>query len=146
MFIHPFGAVKRITTPRTVFAGAKLDAGTAALFERACLNCHSETTIWPWYSYLPPASWLVERDVSQARANLNLSHWDEYTAVQREALLGVIAAAVRNHQMPPGRFTLLHPEAILSEPERVRIYNWARGERRRVKASLHMPVASTRTP
>src|SRR4051812_31356500 len=135
-FIHPFGTVKAETSSRPLLAGAEIDAQTAALFERSCQNCHSARTAWPWYSYLPPVSWLIERDVSQARQHMNLSDWDRYTTEQRESYLGVIAAAVRNQQMPPRRFTLVHPEAQLSATDQEQIYKWARGERRRLRMSI----------
>ena len=80
-----------------------------------------------------PVSWLVERDVSSARAQLNLSRWDEYSVFQRETLLAAIGAAVRNRQMPPIRFTFVHPEAALSPGDKEQIYRWAHAERRRLR-------------
>ena len=106
-FVHPFSAVKRQTSSQALLVGAQIDAHTTALCERSCQSCHSGRTVWPWYSYVPPVSWLIERDVRLARRHMNLSRWDEYTTEQRQAYLGVIAAAVRNRQMPPGRFTLI---------------------------------------
>jgi len=133
VIIHPFGPVKSHGSARPVFADANIDRSTELLFERACQNCHSERTAWPWYSYVAPVSWLVERDVSSARAQLNLSRWDEYSVFQREALLAAIGAAVRNRQMPPIRFTFVHPEAALSPGDKERIYRWAHAERRRLR-------------
>src|SRR6478752_673709 len=108
--VHPFGKIKQLSNRGPLLAGANIDSHTAALFERSCQNCHSERTIWPWYSYVPPASWMLERDVHQARLQLNLSQWSAYTSEQRQSILVIMAAAVRNQQMPPGRYTLLHPE------------------------------------
>lgn len=144
---HPYGAVRQEQSHQALLAGAAMDARTAALIEHSCQDCHSERTVWPWYSYLPPASWLVERDVHEARAHMNLSRWAEYSAEKRQEYLGAIAAAARNGQMPPGRFTLLHPEAKLSTAEREQIYVWARGERRRLRrASEKKPVPASEAP
>jgi hypothetical protein len=134
---HPFGAVKQGGSDRALLSGARIDADTEALFERSCQSCHSERTVWPWYSYAPPVSWLIERDVSRARASMNLSRWDQYSTDERQAHLGAIAAAVRSRQMPPARFTLLHPDRMLSPGERERIYAWARAERRRLRLPIH---------
>ena len=133
VIVHPFGPVKTHVSIRPVFADASIDISTALLFQRACQNCHSERTVWPWYSYVAPVSWLVERDVSSARAQLNLSRWDEYSLPRRETLLATIGAAVRNRQMPPTRFTLVHPEAALSASDKEQIYRWAHAERRRLR-------------
>jgi hypothetical protein len=70
-FVHPFGVVKRETSSRALLARAEIDSQTAALFERSCQSCHSARTVWPWYSYLPPVSWLIERDVGLARKHMN---------------------------------------------------------------------------
>ena len=133
VIVHPFGPVKTHGSIRPVFADANIDISTELLFQRACQNCHSERTAWPWYSYVAPVSWLVERDVSLARAQLNLSRWDEYSLTRRETLLATIGAAVRNRQMPPTRFTLVHPEAALSASDKEQIYRWAHAERRRLR-------------
>jgi hypothetical protein len=141
--VHPFGAVKRDVSNRALLAGASVDSETAAVLLRSCGSCHSQLTVWPWYSYVAPVSWAIERDVSNARAHMNLSHWDGYTNQERDRYLGAIAAAVRNNQMPPARFTFLHPESRLSPAERERIYLWARGERRRLKKPLEDTSSTT---
>jgi len=79
-------------------------------------------------------SWLIEKDVHQARSHMNLSGWGQYSLDEKQDLLADLAAAVRSRQMPPPRYTLMHRSAKLSEPERERIYQWARGERRRLKS------------
>jgi acyl-CoA reductase-like NAD-dependent aldehyde dehydrogenase len=65
---------------------------------------------------------------------MNLSVWNQYTVEKRREVLGELAAAVRSRQMPPARYTLMHSSAKLSETEREQIYQWARGERRRLKS------------
>ena len=135
-FAHPFGQVKRVSNAGPLLAGADIDSHMEALLERSCQNCHSERTTWPWYSYVPPASWMIERDVRDARLHMNFSQWGAYSAERREAMLGIVAAAVRNQQMPPGRYTALHPGAVLSNSEREEIYRWARGERRRMARAV----------
>jgi hypothetical protein len=134
-FIHPFGAAKQTVSNRPLFAGAEIDLETAASFARSCQDCHSEHTVWPWYSYVPVASWLFERDVRRGRRYMNLSRWNEYTQDERQAYLAVIAAAVRNGQMPPRGFVLLHREARLSTAEQHQISQWAHSERRRLRMS-----------
>jgi hypothetical protein len=128
--LHLPGGVPRPQRPvAPLFEGTKIDAETLRIFERACQNCHSERTEWPWYSHIPPASWIVRKDVEQARARLNLSRWLDYTAEERRFRLGAIGTAVRAGMMPPARYTILHPAARLSTAEREQIYRWTRKER-----------------
>lgn len=105
-FVHPFGPVRAQRSENSLPDGP--------LLEKVCGNCHSERTEWPLYSYVPVVSWALEKDVADARAHLNLSRWFEYSAEEKRDLLGRIAAEIRSHEMPPARYTILHPEARLS--------------------------------
>ena len=134
LLVHPFGAVKAHAPLEPLLTGAVIDAETMRVLERSCQNCHSQNTDWPWYSYFAPVSWLIENDVYQARSHMNLSGWGQYSLDEKQERLGKLAAAVRSRQMPPPRYTLMHRNAKLSEQELDRIYQWARGERRRLKS------------
>ncbi len=134
LLVHPFGAVRAHAPIGPLLTSAVVDAETVRILQRSCQNCHSQNTDWPWYSYVAPVSWLIEKDVHQARSHMNLSGWGQYSLDEKQDLLADLAAAVRSRQMPPPRYTLMHRSAKLSEPERERIYQWARGERRRLKS------------
>ena len=131
--IHPFGAAGTPGNNEAILREAQIDPETLALFERACQNCHSERTEWPWYSHVAPISWLLTRDVQQARLRMNLSRWQDYSSSDRLSLLSEIGGAVRNREMPVQRYLLLHPEARLTDTERLQIYEWTRTERSRVR-------------
>ena len=116
-----------------LFPGARIDNPTLHLFQRACQNCHSENTRWPWYSRVPPATWMIARDINNARRRVNFSRWDSYPPDEQEKLLTRIGAAVRTAQMPLPRYMFLHREAVLTGPERQQIYDWTRAERKRLR-------------
>ena len=130
--IHPFGTLASSRNYQTILQGAQIDPPTLALVRRACQNCHSQQTVWPWYSHVAPASWLLARDVQQARMHMNLSRWQDYSPDDRLRLLSEIGSAVRNREMPVQRYLLLHPEARLTDGERQQIYRWTRTERNRI--------------
>jgi hypothetical protein len=133
LLVHPFGDVRAHALVEPLLTSAVVDADTVRILQRSCQNCHSQNTDWPWYSYVAPVSWLIESDVSRARSHMNLSGWRQYSLREKQELLAELAAAVRSRQMPPPRYTLMHHSARLSEPELERIYQWARGERYRLK-------------
>ncbi len=89
---------------------------TRELAARACFDCHSNESRWPWYSNVAPASWLVQRDVDEGREQLNFSEW---TRVFREA--EEAAELAGEGEMPPWFYLPLHPEAKLSESERAEL-------------------------
>lgn len=83
---------------------------TKATFMRVCGDCHSNETKWPWYSHIPPVSFLVEYDVKEGREHFNIS---EYVADD-----GVKSAhEFKTGEMPMWIYTIMHSEAVLSETE-----------------------------
>jgi hypothetical protein len=132
VLVHPNGPVKTLKSVNPLLAGSDIDPIALGVLERSCQNCHSEKTEWPWYSHIAPMSWLVEKDVSEARGHMNLSHWEEYSVREKQDILARVGAMVRSRQMPPDRYTMIHPDAKLSDAERERIYDWAHAERRRL--------------
>jgi hypothetical protein len=90
---------------------------TRELFFRACKDCHSHETVWPWYSFVAPASWLVQHDVYEARSHFDVSDWG-----RSEHNHGDDAAEeLREGEMPLWQYAILHPEARLSDAERAEL-------------------------
>ena len=118
-----------------ILQGAEIAPALANVFNHACADCHSEKTRWPWYSNLAPASWFVEGDVRRARSLFNLSRWDGLGTAHQRTLLTAIATVIENHEMPPHRYVMLHPQATLSPDDAVHVIEWTRAERHRLRAS-----------
>ena len=88
-------------------------AETRALAKRACFDCHSNETKWPWYSNVAPASWLTQRDTLRGREKLNFSEWNLPQKKAEDA-----AEEVQKGDMPLWFYTPIHPSAKLTPPER----------------------------
>jgi hypothetical protein len=123
-------------TGAPLLPGAEIAPSVSDVFNHACVDCHSEKTQWPWYSNWAPASWLIEGDVKRARSRLNLSRWDSVDMAEQRALLTAIATVIENHEMPPHRYVILHPQAKLSEDDSVQVIEWTSAERGRLRVSL----------
>lgn len=87
---------------------------TRAYFWRACADCHSNETVWPWYSNIAPISWLIQRDVDEGRAEFNVSEW----GVRKKNKGDKAAKLVQEGKMPLPNYLPLHPEARLSAQEK----------------------------
>jgi cytochrome c551/c552 len=96
----------------------------APLLRRACYNCHSRETVWPWYARVAPASWLVVHDVTAGRKKLDFSAWDAYDAGQRAKKLRKSAEELAEGEMPPWYYVLVHPEARLTTEEQRALGAW----------------------
>jgi Haem-binding domain len=106
--IYPFGNPSSRGAKTPVLSGAEIEPETLGLIQRACQNCHSLNTELPLYGRIAPMSWLMARDVQQARLHMNLSQWQEYSAEDRIMWLSEVGSAVKNREMPVQRYVLLH--------------------------------------
>ena len=97
-----------------------------AVLQRACYDCHSNETQWPWYSQVAPMSFLIARDVTDGRRELNFSLWNQYNERRKARKLKEIAEQVEKGKMPQWYYVSLHPDAKLSVADRELIIKWAR--------------------
>lgn len=84
---------------------------TRDLAVRACFDCHSNETVWPWYSNMAPMSWLLQQDVEEGREALNFSEWNRPQEGEEAA------QTVREGSMPPGPYLFTHPDGRLTDTE-----------------------------
>jgi heme-binding protein len=135
-----FVVVQLIPAPRTNPPGGadpEAPAVIVRLLRRACYDCHSNQTRWPWYSHLAPGSWLISRHVAEARRRLNFSEWQAYSSDPDTAShkLGEIAEQVSNGKMAPWYYRAMHPAARLSHAERQELIRWARASSAALRTS-----------
>jgi hypothetical protein len=101
------------TNPPVVAEPAWDRPSTRALAVRACFDCHSNETRWPWYSHVAPISWLLQRHVDEGRRVLNFSEWHRTYEEEGES-----AETVLENEMPLASYELMHPAARLTEAEK----------------------------
>jgi hypothetical protein len=106
------GALLLETNPPVTNEPAWDSPQTRALAQRACFDCHSNQTNWPWYDKLPVGSWVAVFDTIRGRRELNFSEW---RAGRRS---GEVTRQIQNGSMPPSLYTMMHPEAILNAQEK----------------------------
>jgi len=105
------------------------DPNAEAIARRACYDCHSNQTVWPWYAYIAPFSWYTINHVAEGRAQLNFS---DVAATLTQARAGdedgeqtstaelaeESAETINKNEMPPAYYTLIHKDAILSATDK----------------------------
>jgi hypothetical protein len=125
--------IERRNTPvdpaDTIDAHSRMPQKVADIFQRACADCHTEQTHWPWYSKVAPFQWLITADVYGGRAHLNLSTWGRYKEDQRAERLAGICEMVSGDRMPLLHYRLAHyPAAWLSENDKKAVCDWVKAE------------------
>lgn len=102
------------------------------VLRRACYDCHSHETRWPWYSRVAPASWLVVSDVNDARGKMNFSRWGRYNAFDRADMLDKACDMATKRSMPVWQYRVVHRSSRLSDADIDAICGWTREESARL--------------
>ena len=96
------------------------------ILRKACYDCHSNETVWPWYSYIAPISWTIESDVKVGRDDLNFSEWSDYSPMKQDFKQAQSGELVAEGEMPLWFYIPLHSEADLSKEEIELIVAWGK--------------------
>jgi hypothetical protein len=131
-FIQPARTNPPSDAARAIDSHVEMDPEVSATLDRACYDCHSNATHWPWYSKVAPVSWFLVSHVNDGRRHLNFSDWAKYDRSKAAKKMQEIDEEVTNKAMPLSSYTLLHPEARLSDQERALISAWAQAESKRL--------------
>lgn len=86
---------------------------TRVLAQRACFDCHSNETTWPWDGYIAPVSWYIANHIADGKRRLNFSTWD-----QPNSSLEEVVRSIKNDSMPLSSYLLMHPNAKLTQSEK----------------------------
>jgi hypothetical protein len=119
-----FVPVSRANPP--VETDVPASAEVREVLKRACYDCHSNETVWPWYARVAPASWLVAWDVNEGREHLNFSTWNRLNDADRQHAFEEIQDEVESGAMPLPIYLPLHPEARLSDEDKAILAAWVR--------------------
>jgi heme-binding protein len=98
------------------------------ILKRSCYDCHSNETGWPWYGFVAPLSWWMERKVELGRKQLNFSEWGSYYPTTKIRKLQWIDRTLGQKNMPPWSYRILHPQAALNQTDLIPLLQWLESE------------------
>ncbi len=101
-------------------------ADVKAAFQKSCYDCHSNETVWPWYSHVAPVSWLVASDVNEGRHHFNFSDWGTYSDLKKAKIAEGVGEMVSEGDMPPSTYLIMHSSAKPDQNEKDIIFNWVK--------------------
>lgn len=96
----------------------------ALIMKKACNDCHSNTTEYPWYTNIAPVSWWVKGHIDHGREELNFSEWGTYSVRKKLHKMEEVAEEVEATKMPLLTYALVHTEAFISKEERASLVKW----------------------
>ena len=127
-FCVAFIAIQLVPVSRTnppVEGDFRGSAEVVSVLRRACYDCHSNQTVWPWYSRVAPVSWVIAHDVTEGRAELNFSTWDQLSTEKQAKAMKESWKEVAEGEMPTWYYVVLHPEARLSANDQSVLQAWS---------------------
>jgi len=128
--VHPFGDAglyAQSAAPRNaIMEHSSVPPAVRETLVTKCADCHSTQTRAPLYGRFAPVSWLMERDIVEARDEMNLSLWDSYSPEQQQTLAAKIVQQARAHSMPLPQYRIIHRDASLTDAEIQRFIAWSR--------------------
>ena len=111
--------------PASIVVTQAVPADVRNILSRACYDCHSNITHYPWYAAVQPVGWWLNRHVAEGKTKLNFSEFAAYDAKRAVRKLQHVADEVTERGMPLKSYLLLHPEAKLSETDSALVARWA---------------------
>ena len=111
--------------PNDLLANNDVPENIESLLRASCYDCHSNESVYPWYSYVAPVSYLISKDTREGRHHLNFSEWEKMDSIEKAEALEDIAEEVEEGEMPMKIYPIMHSNARLSDADRNAIADWA---------------------
>jgi hypothetical protein len=105
------------------------------ILKTSCYDCHSNNTVYPWYSYIQPVSWWLNDHIIEGKKELNFSEFANYNLARQYRKLEEISKEVKDDEMPLSSYTIIHRNAKLSAEQKLMLSNWAVNLRDSMKAN-----------
>jgi len=131
-FIRPARTNPPVDESQTIFGRTQMTPQVSAILERSCRDCHSNKTVWPWYTNVAPISWWLSNHINEGRQNLNLSEWGKLPPDRQDRKLRQICDEVSDGMMPLSSYVPMHPQAKLSAEDKKILCDWTEAERARL--------------
>ncbi|HEX3102307.1 MAG TPA: heme-binding domain-containing protein [Pyrinomonadaceae bacterium] len=125
-----------VVQAETLEAAAAIPPDISLIIGRSCNDCHSNQTIYPWYSNVQPMAWFLKSHIDDGRQHLNFSIWNTYTPQKRSKKLEAICDELESKDMPLPSYLWIHRDAVLSENDSKALCDWAKQEKGKVDAVI----------
>lgn len=114
------------------------------ILKTSCYDCHSNNTVYPWYSNIQPVAWWLKDHIDEGKRELNFSEFAAYRIGRQYRKLEEINGEVKEDKMPLSSYTLIHSDAKLSNEQKLILANWVTVLRDSIKAQY--PEDSLKRP
>lgn len=127
-FIRPNLTNPPVVAEQTIEASVTIPENVKTILSRSCADCHTNTTSFPWYAQIAPASWFLADHIREGRHELNMSEWGTYNDLKKKKKLEEICEQVESREMPLPSYLWIHRDAAMSGEDIKVLCDWAKAE------------------
>ncbi len=131
-FFRPKKNMSTTASPNHISAKYNVPADVQSILNKACNDCHSNNTKYPWYNNIQPVAWWLSYHVKEGKAELNFDEFMTYPAKKADHKMEEVIEMVKKGEMPLNSYTWTHTDARITQAEKEKIVNWADGVRRQI--------------
>lgn len=125
-FIKPDKNQSAAISQNDIFAHYLTTDSTKQLIRRACYDCHSNNTVYLWYSEIQPVSWWLSYHIQEGKSELNFSEFGSYAPKKADDKMEEVVEKVEEEEMPLKSYSIIHKNARLTDAQRLEVTNWAK--------------------
>ncbi len=133
-FYRPDFTNPPVVESENLFAGNQVPENVKAILVRSCGDCHTNETVYPWYSKISPSSWFLANHIEDGRKQLNFSIWNTDETRRKDKKLDEICEQIETKEMPLPSYLWIHWDAKLSDEEVKTLCDWSKQEREKLKS------------
>ncbi len=133
-FFHPAKNISTVKSPNDIAMVYNVPDNVRTIINKACNDCHSNNTRYPWYNNIQPVAWWLHHHVQEGKGELNFNEFATYPLRKQYHKLEEVTEQVKEGEMPLVSYTLIHTNAKLTDQEKQTLTNWANSIRSEMKA------------
>lgn len=135
-FFHPEKNRSSAATPNDLFAHYEAPDSLKQLIKTACYDCHSNNTVYPWYSNIQPVAWWLDDHVKVGKKKINFSEFATYAPKKADHKMEEFIEMIKEEEMPLKSYTLIHTASKLSPENRSALTTWASEVRKKIQPNI----------
>lgn len=125
-FIRPKKNIETSVQKSDIRIKYNVPRNVISLLEKACYDCHSNNSRYPWYTYIQPIAWITAHHIEEGKRELNFSEFGTYSLKKSNHKLEEVEETVNHREMPIKSYLQLHPEADLTDNEKNLLIMWSK--------------------
>jgi hypothetical protein len=124
-FVRPNKNIHEGDQPNNIAKKYAVPADVDGILKKACYDCHSNNTTYPWYANIQPVGLWLNNHVNEGKGELNFDEFLSYSPKKAKHKLEELGDVVKEGEMPLGSYTIIHKNAVLTQEEKIALTNWA---------------------